>query len=130
METYTNGIVTVDDRFARFGEKSYIINQITSVEIRETTHVSSTGLLLGLFGTILLFFGLSLKTDTNPSTSQGIVFSGLIFIGLAWFLHSSRITQFYELIIVTSSGEYQAAKSKNLEQISKLKIEIENRITK
>src|SRR3546814_12425216 len=75
---FQQGTISVDDRFARFGDKSYAINKITSVEVRSETKKGSSAFLA--WWLIALPFALSAIATLSALST---VFA-LIFVGVGW----------------------------------------------
>jgi hypothetical protein len=106
--------VSVDRDFARFGSKSYAINKINSVEVRERHPYGTAGMFLAGLGAVICVL----------SGGQWILL-GLIFGGLAyWAWRRSQIVE-YQLFLMTSSSEAQAFVSRDGEAINRLRDRIE-----
>src|SRR3546814_2522601 len=75
---FQQGTISVDERFARFGEKSYAINKITSVEVRSETKKGSSAFLA--WWLIALTFAVSAIATLSAVSA---VFA-LIFVGVGW----------------------------------------------
>jgi hypothetical protein len=119
-------LVSVDRDFARFGGKSYAINKINTVEVRERKpHAFWPVLVLGFLGGIFLLsgFGQLAALDGAPWTS--IIF-GATLLGLAaWQWRRSKVRE-YKLFLMTSSSEAQAYTSNNFDEVMGLRREIES----
>jgi hypothetical protein len=97
--------VTVDGDFARFGAKSYAIDKINSVEVRERRpHGIAAPLILSIVAIAFLVNG-SGSNNGGGGTSVGIA----LVIGAlaAWLWYRSTIRE-YLLFLMTSSSETQA----------------------
>jgi len=119
--------VTVDNTFARFGAKSYAINKINSVEIRERKPHGIVGLLF--FGVLTVLFGLAgFGAMVGPSpTDEGAryVVLAVIFAGLTYLcVRRHRIIE-YQLFLMTSSSEAQAFQTRDKERVFELRTSIE-----
>ena len=110
--------VSVDNDFARFGAKSYAINKITSVEIREKTSPNA-----GCVVALLAFatFAFMLATIGFPPL---VLFA--IGFGVATYFawkRSKRVT--YQLFIITSASEQQAFESLSCNAVYGLRDQVE-----
>jgi hypothetical protein len=98
--------------FARFGAKSYAINKINSVEVRERHPYGMTGAFLCGLLAIVAF----------ASVSKIIA---LLPLGAAyWFWRRAQIKEFL-LFLMTSSSETQAFLTRDAEEVEKLRHRIE-----
>lgn len=120
-------MVTVDNDFARFGDKSYAINKINTVEVRETyPHpMGLFAILVGLGAVAAILFGLLVL----PGGFYGV---GLFFltVGSLMGLYSYNAAQrseirTYSLVLMTSSSEAQAFTSPNRDEVESLRAKIE-----
>jgi hypothetical protein len=106
--------VSVDRDFARFGNKSYAINKINSVEVRQRHPYGTAGMFLAGLGAVICVL-----------SGGGWIILGVIFGGLAyWLWRRSRIVEF-QLFLMTSSSEAQAFVSRDGEMIDRLRNRIE-----
>ena len=118
-----NGIrrVSVDADFARFGDKSYAINKINSVEVRSRKpHGQGAMFAWGLFS---LIFALSGLGQLGAATGGALVMLGLA--GLFGFLahkawRNSQIVE-YQLFLMTSSSEAQAFITRDGDEVQALR---------
>ena len=116
------GNVTVDDRFARFGAKSFAINKINSVEVRSSTKRGSKG--------YVLWWGIAALSALVAIGAQAagvfIVLAALLaFVGWrSWLRRRDVIT--YGLFLVTSSSEAQAFTSRDADEVRQLRSAIED----
>ena len=116
--------VNVDRDFARFGNKSFAINKINTVEVRARhPHSRSAFFSWGLLAVValLVFAGGNKAANANGAA----IFLCLVFGFLAfraWLL--SKIIE-YQLFLVTSSGAVQAIKSRDGSRIEGLRDRIE-----
>jgi hypothetical protein len=119
-----NGI-TVDRDFARFGSKSYAINKINTVEVRERKPHGIIGALICSSIALICLISVFPSLNTpggNPGAS--IAFT-LIFGGLAlWLWRRSGIIE-YQLFLMTSSSEAQAFTSRSGDEVYGLRDSIE-----
>lgn len=120
--------VTVDKDFARFGAKSYAINKINTVEVRERKPHGQAGMFI--FGVLAFIFGMSgLGTLFGSGESSGGITSLIIaaifgFIAYRLWLRSKIVE--YQLFLMTSSSEAQAITSRDGEMIDDLRRKIES----
>lgn len=118
---YAQGDVTVDDRFARFGSKSYAINKINSVDVRSTEVPGSWAFVLWwALGASMLITALSTQTWGL------LVVSAVLFVPGWSSWKRRRATTVYSLFLVTSSNEAQATKSIDGAEIERLRTAIED----
>ena len=119
--------VTVDKDFARFGAKSYAINKINTVEVRERKPHGPIGTVI--FGLLAFIFGIAgLGSLVGPSISGAIttLVIAAIFGFIAYrFWLKSKIVE-YQLFLMTSSSEAQAITSREGEMIDDLRRKIES----
>lgn len=118
---FEKGNISVDDRFARFGGKSFAINKINSVEVRGETKSGSKGYFL--FWLLTAIFVLSAIAQ---QTGVPIVIAA-VFGGLGWLSWRRRhpITT-YRLFLVTSSSEAQAFQTNEAGEVNQLRDAIED----
>lgn len=124
--------ISVDDHFARFGKKSYAINKINSVEVRETAKQGSKAYILWWPLALLLAFSAKASIDAGASDSA-LVF-GLIVIFLAYIgwrsFQKRHNTSLFHLFLMTSSSETQALTTPNESLVDKLRDDIEKAMTR
>lgn len=117
--------VSVDKDFARFGAKSYAINKINTVEVREHRPNGQAG--AWVFGLLALVFlvaaiGATAQDDGSP-VSQLVI--ALLCAGIAyWMFLRSKVIE-YQLYLMTSSSEAQAFLSRDGEEVARLRKSIE-----
>lgn len=117
--------VNVDRDFARFGQKSYAINKINSVEVREVRPNGSGGtVILGGIAILLLLIGVS-QISNNPNAAPAWMIFALIFGGLTWLAWNSSQVVEYRLFLMTSSSEAQAFSSRQPDEVYGLRDSIE-----
>ena len=118
--------VSVDNDFARFGAKSYAINKITSVEIREVKDTKG-GCAIVLFGLLSLGCALAAlgSVASNFGGAIGYVLVAALFgyITYTLFLKSKRIT--YQLFLITAASEQQAYESLDRDDVYGLRSQVE-----
>lgn len=119
--------ISVDKDFARFGSKSYAINKINTVEVRERKPHGQAGMFI--FGLLAFLFGMSgLANLTSPEGPSGAVTSIIIAAVLGFITYrlwvKSKIVE-YQLFLMTSSSEAQAITSQDGEMIDELRRKIE-----
>jgi len=110
--------VSVDNDFARFGAKSYAINKITSVEIREIKS-QNAGCMAALLGGACLL-SLAITFGFPPFFLFALVFGAGAY--LAW-KKSKQIT--YQLFLITAASEQQAFESLDRDAVYGLRDEVE-----
>lgn len=115
---YENGNISVDSHFARFGSKSYAIDKVNSVDIREEKKQGSLWMALAGLGALLFLAALG-----SGDVSTWIVC--LVVSGLAVLAYIKRPQPVYHLMLATSSGEVQATNTGNRETIMELRAAIE-----
>jgi len=127
MTTYQRANVIVDDHFARFGSKSYAINKITSVDVKEDIRERSGwiafAILSGIFA--IAAFG-SVMAGEGP-TAGYVVIAAILAIP-AYLKFRNRRSENYTLMLATAAGEVQATQSPNREAIIELRDVLERRI--
>ncbi|MDR6144970.1 hypothetical protein QE363_000763 [Sphingomonas sp. SORGH_AS870] len=111
-------MVSVDNDFARFGAKSYAINKITSVEIREVT-AQNAGCMV-----VLLALGAVLSLAIGIAVPPFLIFTLVFGYGayLAW-KKSKQIT--YQLFLITAASEQQAYESLDRDDVYSLREQVE-----
>lgn len=123
---YQDGDISVDENFARFGKKSYAINKINSVEVRETVKKGSQAyvlwwLLMALF--LFAAFG-SAAVAKESAVTFTLIAAFFAFIGWRSF-QKRKPTPLFHLFLMTSSSEAQALTTTDESIIDKLRHEIE-----
>ena len=124
MRQFDGGIIRVDDDFARFGSKSYAINKINTVEVREKKPYGQ-GLFV-VFSLLAMIFGLTLFSDFSVGTFSAT----LVFIAIAIFAWKRSQIIEYQLFLMTSSSEAQAYVSRDENQVFGLRNAIEHAMIK
>ncbi|MBF5090579.1 hypothetical protein F1640_11250 [Novosphingobium sp. NBM11] len=116
--------VSVDGNFARFGEKSYAINKINTVEVR-TVHPYGNGWawVCAILSVLFAYGAYNLiKDGKSPAIS---VILCLVFASIShWVWRRSKIVEF-QLFLMTSSTSMQAYSSFDQDEISDLRTRIE-----
>ncbi|KQN14274.1 DUF6232 family protein [Sphingomonas sp. Leaf30] len=119
--------ITVDKDFARFGSKSYAINKINTVEVRERQpHGIGGAIFCGIIALLLFYGGVSSAlNDTGDGGGTAIV-GAIIFAGIAyWSWKRSQIRE-YQLFLMTSSSSTQAYISNDEFEVMNLRDSIES----
>ena len=117
MNAYQRGNISVDRDFARFGAKSYAINKINTVEVREEPAKLGWVWVLGLVGAFLIIGNL------GDFSLIGFLIA-VAFCAAAYFVwRNARPT--YRLFLMTSSSEVQAYESQDGEEIMGLRNAVE-----
>lgn len=117
--------VTVDGNFARFGEKSYAIDKINTVEVR-AVHPYGAGWAWGcaILSVLFAYGAYNLIQD-----GKSPVISMILCLGCAgishWLWRRSKIVEF-QLFLMTSSASLQAYSSFDRDEISDLRNRIES----
>lgn len=125
---YRSSIVALDEDAIRVGTKSYALEQIAAVRLRE-------GLPHGAFWIVLLVFGLFhllavVAVRMSPSFGRsGITEAviGLVLCGTA-ILRLRAIRPIYSLVLRTRRGDVLAAKTRDYGVIRELQHRIELRL--
>lgn len=117
--------VSVDNDFARFGAKSYAINKINSVEVRERQpHGRGGAILCGIIA--FLCFMVALGSLASPEGfSIGAVMFGGLFVALAYWQWQRAKIREYLLFLMTSSSETQAFVTRDWSEVEELRDRIE-----
>ena len=119
MDYYRSGGISVDKDFARFGSKSYAINKINTVDVRERNPYGSLMLVIG--GLCLLISILVCVTNfTGGSFVVALAFAGITYWG---WLRSQTVV--YDLYLKTSSSDVQAYESRDGNEVTKLRVAVE-----
>jgi hypothetical protein len=124
MMLYNDGAISVDLNFARFGSKSYAINKINTVEVRER---QPHGLGMAIFFGVLA--ALTLIGAIQNLNATALVF-GIGFVALtvwAWKRHKIRE---YDLFLMTSSSSTQAYMTRNRDEVLSLRDAVETAMTR
>lgn len=111
--------VTVDRDFARFGNKTYAINKINSVEVRARHPYGSAGTLICGLIAIICFFS-AIGGGGGSAFVLGLIFGALA----VWSWRRSKVVE-YRLFLMTSSSEAQAIVSRDGAMIDRLRTRIE-----
>jgi hypothetical protein len=115
--------VRVDGDFARFGAKSYAINKINTVEVRERHPHGITAMYV--WGFLALLCIMSAIGGGGASAVGFFVLFGILAF-LAW--KKAQIVE-YQLFLMTSSSEAQAISSRDGARILNLRDQIERAMT-
>ncbi len=117
--------VSIDEDFARFGAKSYAINKINSVEVRERSpHGQGGATVAAIIGGLLVISGFG-QGGGPDGINFTTVMVGVLFLGIAyWQFQRSKIRE-YQLFLMTSSSETQAYVSSSSDEIFDLRSRIE-----
>lgn len=115
---YQNGSISVDERFDRFGEKSYAINKINSVEVKRTEAVTKP---FKAFAVAAAFFAVLAFSQELWGL---FVFAALLGFFAYRMFKNPNVDEF-QLFLMTSSSEVQALETKDREQITQLRAAIE-----
>jgi hypothetical protein len=123
---YQSGNISIDDSFARFGSKSYAIDKINSVEVREKRRGSGCGpLLLFVIGGLMLIGALG--NFAGGSSGVGIgsaVIGALLILGGVKAQKTAQLID-YTLVLTTSSSEAQALESTDRNEVMQVRDAIE-----
>ncbi len=119
--------VLVDKDFARFGSKSYAINKINTVEVREHKPHGQFGMFV--FGLLAFLFGMAGVTGIFDAAQTSNAVTSLVIAAVLGFIAyrlwvKSKIVE-YQLFLMTSSSEAQAITSRDGEMIAELRRKIE-----
>lgn len=121
-----NAQVSVDRDFARFGGKSYAINKINSVEVRERRpHGGGAMMLWGLLTFIFAITLLQSLKEPSSGTFWGVVLTALFgFLAYRAYLNTKLVE--FQLFLMTSSSETEAITSRDGQMIDALRNRIES----
>lgn len=124
MNFERNG-VAVDDHFVRSGGKSYAINKINSVEVRETKIPGKNGWIIAWFiGLFMLISGLGMQSEGKDATAP--LFIGLVSAVIGYFSFKKRHSRMtYNLYLMTSSSEVEAFATDDVVIVRDLRAAIE-----
>ena len=113
----------VERDFVRFGNKSYALAQINSVDVRQRQPNGSTGALFCGLGTAVSAYW---SYDSPEIASKiGWAIASLLLAGLAFFSWRKSQEWEYLLFLTTSAAEQQAYASSDPDEIAKLRDDIE-----
>jgi len=121
---YNDGGVTVDKDFVRFGPKSYAINKINTVEIREYHPYGKIGLIICAF-----ISGAAILSAVPDFTIGKLVVAAIFGALTYWFLMRSKIVE-YRLFLMTSSSEAQAYMTRDQDEVFRLRAAIEGAMSR
>lgn len=117
--------VSVDADFARFGNKSYAINKINSVEVRSRRPYGQGAMFVwGLLAIICGLSGLGQLADAAGGAILTLAFA-VLFGFLAWKAWQKSHVVEYQLFLMTSSSEAQAFVSRDGDEVQALRDRIE-----
>ncbi len=119
--------ITVDNDFARFGSKSYAINKINTVEVRERKpHDRALAFIFGAVGALCLI-GAIQKINVLDVGSAVTYLAFTLLLGWAayWAWKRAEIIE-YQLFLMTSSSSTQAYISRDGEEVMNLRDSIES----
>lgn len=117
--------VSVNDDFARFGSKSYAINKINSVDVRERQPHGITGAVIcGILAAVSLLAALG-SIGSPEGGSLGTFIVALVFVGLAYWQWQRSKKREYLLFLMTSSSETQAFVTGDQNEVLDLRARIE-----
>jgi hypothetical protein len=119
--------ITVDKDFARFGSKSYAINKINTVEVRERKpHGIGGAIICGVIALVLFFGAVGNGLNSTGEGAGTAIVAAIIFGGLAyWAWKQSKIVE-YQLFLMTSSSSTQAYTSRDGDEVMNLRDSIES----
>lgn len=117
--------VSVDNDFARFGAKSYAINKITSVEVREE-RPHAMGCAYGLFilGAIVALQGFA--SFSEPGGAVFLLITAAVIGGIGYWQWKRSQIIVYKLFLITSASETQAFVTRDAGEVADLRQRIEN----
>lgn len=118
--------VSVDNDFARFGSKSYAINKITSVEIREVQEKGNGCAIAacGVIAAISAFSGLgALIAAPKDAFTYLVIAAVFCFITYTLAKKGRKIT--YHLFLITSASEQQAYVTSSRDDVFNLRDQVE-----
>jgi hypothetical protein len=127
---YEQGDITVDQHFARFGDKAYAINKINSVEVRTHQPPESTAWLwLGFIGAC---FGIAVLDNIGDGESPvaNLFIAGIAFLLTYFFYKDRKRPAHHSLFLVMSNSEAQAFRSTELAEVRSLRAAVEEAIVR
>lgn len=110
--------VAVDNDFVRFGSKSYAINKITSVEVRQKKSEN-----WGCAVALLCFATLAITLFAIAMPPLLILAIGSGFLAYKAWQRAKRVT--YQLFLITTASEAQAYESFSSEDVASLREQVE-----
>lgn len=121
--------VVVDRDFVRVGSKSYALNKINSIDVRERPAGSGVSGCLVVVGALVVLIALA-GLAGSPDKGVGVV---ILLVGVAIVVPAYRAWKrgqqvVYALYLMTSSGEVQAVETKDRDEIESLRDRIEKGI--
>jgi hypothetical protein len=119
MTFYSNGSVSVDANFARFGDKSYAIDKINSVEVRSRPKSGSGGFWFCMFVAAIA----ALTFFDEPGVWSAVIAAVFGFAAYACWLEMQK--SIYSLYLMTSSSEAQAIATEDRDDVERLRRAIE-----
>ncbi|MGY4396153.1 hypothetical protein ACVWZA_001326 [Sphingomonas sp. UYAg733] len=118
--------VLVDNDFARFGAKSYAINKINSVEVRERQpHGIGGAIVAGILGILFLLSSLGAMASPQGAPVTTLVI-GLALLAISYWQWQRTKIREYLLFLMTSSSETQAFVTRDQSEVNDLRFKIEN----
>lgn len=122
-------LVTVDRDFVRSGSKSYAVNKINTVEVRQRRPYGAYNWIVwAVIASVFLYY----TYDTAHKIDLGLAWPLFLAALVYWFAFRSwkraKIVE-YDLYLVTSSGAVQATKSRDSQAIFALRERIEKAIS-
>lgn len=120
-------MVTVDGDFARFGDKSYAINKINTVEVREVTPepMGIFTVLANIIAVLLIPVGFIALAMGSKQFGVTCLIIGSVVALPVYEAYSRPQTRRYTLVLMTSSSEAQAFTSSNRDEVESLRVKIE-----
>jgi len=122
-----NVVVTVDNNFARFGDKSYAINKINTVEVQEVCphKMGFATMLLGLAAAVLVFIAFLLLMGGSFAGCGVCLLFAFVLGSPCIGAYERAQTRHFTLVLMTSSSETQAFTSTNRDEVDSLRVKIE-----
>ena len=122
---YKSGNISIDDHFARFGGKSFAINKINSVEVREQRTPGNK--VYVIWWIIAAVLALGALPDGTWALLALAIFAALV----GWSKWRSRNpVSTYSLYLVTSSSEAQACQTSDKAEVERLRDAVESAIAR
>ena len=116
---YSSGNISVDRNFARFGEKSYAIDKINSVEVKRIEAKPNSK------NAMIAIAAICAVISVFNFFSIGWTIATLVFAGLAYHNYKNPNKDLYQLYLMTSSSEVQALETEDKNHIDNLRAAIE-----
>ena len=122
---YQHGFVSVDDKFVRIASKSYAINKITSVDVREQVTPGKSGYaFLWVIGAVLAIAGIAQQAPY-------LFIMAAVCAGFGWrHWEKRKPVSLFQLYLVTAAGETPAHAEFDYDTITEMRAAIEEAMSR